>query len=456
MSKEKETMAPMEGKEFVDGSAKEEEGFPPLEDDVVVEEFDVYTMVSPEDANMYLLQFPLREKDRSYENVQRVRLKPQVKKMEWMMPLDRHAASFNGGSNNPEISSLRSISLQSSLVDPETKGLAAAVRFDRSIYLLPISNVLQLRYSPAYLDKEKDRVDGPASRGIPVRATVDEKGPNTKDIKAVNIKQELAPITVQVKRHETEQQTEARLRSYAFHAQREEADSWVELENHPIQSEYSKGIIRNLNQSTLENQMQPCTFDPMTYLHHLTPGPSESGDQKQTCIIEHGKISELDDAMVIDDLGRPPSRVVQKEIPTEILNDLPLALKNVLVNVSSVLNLNDVRTLLSNWQASPAVASFVQSASDADLHTAISKCGEFTCIRHRYVLCSLENPSIDPLRSLILEILQEKEQVRRAEVSTLAKAKGVPVSDPLYVKIMKDLCTSRGSVWTLRPGAASN
>ena len=40
---------------------------------------------------------------------------------------------------------------------------------------------------------------------------------------------ELQPVVVQVKRRETEQQQEARLRSFAYLALQEEQDAWVDL-----------------------------------------------------------------------------------------------------------------------------------------------------------------------------------------------------------------------------------
>jgi hypothetical protein len=78
---------------------------------------------------------------------------------------------------------------------------------------------LQLRPSLAHLDKEKEQS---AAKKKSAAAAAEEE-----DAKPAEMLQQL---TVQVKRRETEQQTEARLRSYAHLAAQEEADQWVPLD----------------------------------------------------------------------------------------------------------------------------------------------------------------------------------------------------------------------------------
>lgn len=447
------------------------DGCPPLAEDIVVRELDVYAAAPPSSSEMYLLQFPLREQDRGYESVQRVRLKPNVQKMEWMLPLDRRSPTYNVTSNKPEISGLTGMSLQSSQVDPESEGFAAAVRYGNDICLVPLSHFLQLRYSPSYLDKEKDRdrADLQGTRGVVVRGGAAADGRASRSIGGgitmSDMKEELAPITVQVKRHETEQQTEARLRSYAFHAQREEADTWVELDHHPMSSDQSKHVLQRIHDSVRGSPVASQFYDPVNYLYHITPGANDDvaqyidGDRQQQLLGmtpgEGLKAIATDPAKFLQDLGRPSADEKDMALPSQIMKDFTSALGNLFANVSSVLSLADVRTMLGSWQGNPTLVSFVHNASDGGLHEAIMQRSEVECIRERYVLRHVGSPAIDPLRSLVLELLRAKDHVKRGEVSSLAETRGVVMNDPLYTKIMKELCLSKGSTWSLKPSATS-
>jgi len=43
--------------------------------------------------------------------------------------------------------------------------------------------------------------------------------------------------------------------------------------------------------------------------------------------------------------------------------------------------------------------------------------------------------------------------VKRSEVFDSARAEGLNVSDGVYQKVVKELCTSRGNLWSLKTGA---
>lgn len=50
----------------------------------------------------------------------------------------------------------------------------------------------------------------------------------------------------------------------------------------------------------------------------------------------------------------------------------------------------------------------------------------------------------------MIELLKGQEQLRRSDIVEAAKQKGLSVSDTLYSKVVKELCTSRGSIWSLK------
>ena len=51
---------------------------------------------------------------------------------------------------------------------------------------------------------------------------------------------------------------------------------------------------------------------------------------------------------------------------------------------------------------------------------------------------------------MVIELLRETEQLKRSDIMEAAKQRGIPVSDTLYSKVVKELCSSRGSIWSLK------
>jgi hypothetical protein len=73
-----------------------------------------------------------------------------------------------------------------------------------------------------------------------------------------------------------------------------------------------------------------------------------------------------------------------------------------------------------------------------------------TC-RGRFVL----KPEGEPLRQLVLDLLQAQTQgIRRADVLSRAKARGIMVKEHEYGKVLRDLCVAKGAVWELKEGAS--
>lgn len=94
------------------------------------------------------------------------------------------------------------------------------------------------------------------------------------------------------------------------------------------------------------------------------------------------------------------------------------------------------------------------SAADQSLHNALLKTGMITNVKQVYALTKAANGGpADALRGVLLNTFKDKPNVRRADVFDAARAEGLNVSDGVYQKVMKDLCVSKGNVWTLKTGA---
>jgi post-segregation antitoxin (ccd killing protein) len=52
----------------------------------------------------------------------------------------------------------------------------------------------------------------------------------------------------------------------------------------------------------------------------------------------------------------------------------------------------------------------------------------------------------------VVELLRERDYVRRNDVFDNAKALGLDISDSLYNRVMKELCGSNGNQWRLKTG----
>lgn len=411
--------------------------------DGVVAELDVFTC----DANLsrgatgYLLQFPQRTVNRPYDEPSFVRLKPKVKRMQWEVPLEM---GVNWNPDAPPSLQLKSHTLQSNRVDPGVHSLAVGIRRGSALYLVPVSEVLQLRHSLAYLDrekeKEKDKDYQPHRR-------------SAQALNASNVKQEelseLMPITVQVKRHETEQQTEARLRSYQHHSQQEESDQWLELKFRSQSSTHAQSLLKNLLDSAdhSADHRRP-TFSSSSYLKAIAPKSLTS-----MLMDENGS---LDNPLNNIEFGKPPVSLdgvdqLAFDFSPEIIAGLHSQV-NALLLATSVVNLDNIRAVLSKVANNNLLNKAAEIANNSSLHAAVMSNGKYLCIRGSYMLRSLENSALDPLRSVVLELLQEKEEIRRSDILEAAKLKNVAVTDASYQRIMKDICHSRGNIWTLKPG----
>lgn len=59
--------------------------------------------------------------------------------------------------------------------------------------------------------------------------------------------------------------------------------------------------------------------------------------------------------------------------------------------------------------------------------------------------------STDSVRNVIIELFKEKAQLKKIDITDACKAKlnALPASG-IYTKVMQELATSRGSVWTFK------
>jgi hypothetical protein len=52
-----------------------------------------------------------------------------------------------------------------------------------------------------------------------------------------------------------------------------------------------------------------------------------------------------------------------------------------------------------------------------------------------------------------IEVLTNKQQIRKGDIIKEAKARGIAATDNLFGKVSKELCKNNGSYWVLKTGA---
>ena len=110
------------------------------------------------------------------------------------------------------------------------------------------------------------------------------------------------------------------------------------------------------------------------------------------------------------------------------------------------LSLADIRRFLLTQAPDIAACAFFRQAELLGMFN-----GEMACIEGICVLVSVGDPAIDPLRLKILGLLyQQGGVVKRSDIID-ARAGGSAPSQHTYTKVLSDLCTSKGSLWTIKP-----
>ncbi|EFN57906.1 hypothetical protein CHLNCDRAFT_141955 [Chlorella variabilis] len=438
----------------------------PGEDDKIVRELDVYLLQgelgqgtqarrAAAAAATFLLQFPLRPPWRPYHTdrvgLENVKLKPKVKKLQCEVPLETNSRNYNGNAEpsrhavaaaacrSDDPAKISAITLQSARLEQRTAFAAGFVEEDR-LMLLPIDEALQLRPSLAHLDKEKDQS----------AARKKQDGGEEEDQK----QPELLQLTVQVKRRETEQQAEARLKSYAHLAEQEKADQWVALDYHGGASDLAQTVWSKLVSADNKPDVG-VTLSREQYLDAIVPGSSSLQGQEPaswagggTAGKEFGKPAAAGAAAAGRAAGGDGQQQAGAAVPEEVQPAI-VACTMVLLKQAQVVNIDAIRGMLAR-QGGAAVKALAEGASDAALHQAVLASGEITHLRKSYFPTRLGNTALDPLRDVVIELLRDQEQLKRSDIVEAAKARGIGVSDALYSRVVKELCSSRGSIWTLK------
>lgn len=126
-----------------------------------------------------------------------------------------------------------------------------------------------------------------------------------------------------------------------------------------------------------------------------------------------------------------------------------------LFNNHGVVNLKDVRQCLRDCTQDVNVQDLAVVEDDV-LHEWILKSKNVTCIRRVYMREAIGSAQSDPIRHTVMEIIRNQETIRRNDVISAAKAKGVRITEKQFESAMRELCISKdGGFWMLKTGIQS-
>ncbi|XP_057825320.2 uncharacterized protein LOC131037266 isoform X1 [Cryptomeria japonica] len=463
-----------------------DEAFAKPGEDKIVREIDVYfTPAIDRDTKIYLMQYPLRPYWRPYglkekcEEVQ-VRVKPNQARLEVDLVMDK--AGENYDHNAIEHLKITKQTLTSSK-SPLSTSYVLGILQENKLHLSPVHSALQLRPLISYVNKREEH-----KKTVFVDEEYEEE-PNEAEPK-------LVPLKVQLKK-ETELQEKLRLQSYTYFKQLDEAEPWIPLEAHGIDSPVTDGIRQKI--VAVENFEIPFNMNQYEYVNKLVSGRRSTGVNKENfkeydrnerssrrqdilspgfaCLHMDSKKPSFDDVVqytkftkVVEGdqvarrgaaIGDMPERMMSEETRAA----LPGVLREILANrvckwsqiLQSLQNFAkeklSARKLNSKALATAVAASKVASAPEDELKIVIDQIA--TNMNGVYFLSSVGNNELDPFRNVVIELLSKdtSRAIRKMDITKASKkALGREVSKSVYSKVMKELCTWTGDGWVLKTG----
>ncbi|GLC33480.1 hypothetical protein PLESTB_000079400 [Pleodorina starrii] len=400
------------------------------DDDPVVRELDVYVCneFAGSKTQLGLLQHPLRPPWRPYEydKVKAMRFKPQAKRVEVDLPLDTESRNYNDVIE--DVKKIDHFTLRSTLAEERTNLAVGTIRGGK-LLLAPLDFAVQMRPSMHHLNvastgKEKRKDD-----------SEDEEDDEPK----------LHAVEVQVQKRETERQAQARKNSYAYITQKEEEEAFVNLSVHGEDSDAAVRIW-DLFMSAKEVDHSASKLDRNVYLRSIVPPSAPAAAHPGAQPQDAGGAGAAALSLLPTAAAGAGGQLSEGSRAA-----LPLALR-ALFREHTVCNMANVRTWLDS---SPAAVAAKEAALLADkaLHDAVLSLGNVVSLHRVYVLTKTGDEKTDPLRKLVVELLEGKESFKRSEFNDLARTNNMTFTESQYNKVVKDICESRGNTWFIKSGA---
>nr|XP_057917524.1 DNA-directed RNA polymerase III subunit RPC5 [Doryrhamphus excisus] len=251
------------------------------DDDPVIEEIDVYLAKSLAEK-LYLFQYPVRPSTMNYDNVQHLsaKIKPKQQRVELQMAMDTTSPNYcrskgeqialnvDGTTyeegNTYSVKMMDNQTFSSIQATTNTSRYAAAVFRKGELHVTPLTGILQMRPSFAYLDKADNKTRE--------REAANEGGDSSQD----EAEEEAKTISVRFARPESEQARQKRIQSYEFLQKKQAEEPWIQLQYHSMKdgrSEHERQYL--FCQCADASQNSELVKSPSEYLSMLMPPLTE-------------------------------------------------------------------------------------------------------------------------------------------------------------------------------------
>ncbi|XP_061787772.1 DNA-directed RNA polymerase III subunit RPC5 [Nerophis lumbriciformis] len=251
------------------------------DDDPIIEEIDVYLAKSLAEK-LYLFQYPVRPSTMTYDNVEHLsaKIKPKQQRVELQMAMNSNSPNYCRSkgeqialnvdgttyeeNNTYSTKMMDKQSFSSIQATTNTSRYAAAVFRKGELHVTPLTGILQMRPSFAYLDKADNKTRE--------REAANEGGDSSQD----EAEEEAKTISVRFARPESEQARQKRIQSYEFIQKKHAEEPWIHLQYHGVKdgrSEHEKQYLFCQRMDSSENSELVKT--PKEYLSMLMPPLTE-------------------------------------------------------------------------------------------------------------------------------------------------------------------------------------
>ncbi|XP_077481807.1 DNA-directed RNA polymerase III subunit RPC5 [Stigmatopora argus] len=251
------------------------------DDDPIIEEIDVYLAKSLAEK-LYLLQYPVRPSNMTYDDVNLLaaKIKPKQQRVELQMSMDTNSPNYCRSkgeqialnvdgrgyeeNNTYSVKMMDNQTFSSIQATTSTSRYAAAIFRKGELHITPLAGILQMRPSFAYLDKADSKTKE--------REAGNEGGDSSQD----EAEDEAKAISVRFSRPETEQARQRRIQSYDFLQKKQAEEPWIHLQYHSLRdsrSEHERQYLFCQHVDSSDNSELVKT--PKEYLSMLMPPLAE-------------------------------------------------------------------------------------------------------------------------------------------------------------------------------------
>ena len=265
-----------------------------------------------------------------------------------------------------------------------------------------------------------------------------------------------------MRRRETPAEQQRRENSYAHIAKKERLEKWKPMKGIGSTSRITDKVLEQLTTPVDTYALAKgihlrhrffcrdveMLLDREAFLSRIAPPRLQQEASEQKPLVEskpRPKELEIDVSLPVLVSSR-----IGDSVQDAMLEQLSVALEGLFAT-DGVVNLRDVRHCLRTFQGGRLCDLAI--LPDDVLHDAILRSKNVTCIRRVYLRLATGSTQLDPLRTILMGIVRNKETIKRNDVVSAAKAKGIKITEKLFDTIMREICVSKdGGFWTLKTG----